>query len=344
MLNVVVYATLLSFCYACPHPRLANGAKISYGMELSSRDGFNERTVASYSCDPGYKIVGPSEAICQRNGSWSPSELPVCVTNVASKKPAYQLSTSDVSRLAANVVDGSLDTCYQNSQHNHSLWLVDLLQVFPVVVVELSLDLPTTAILVAVRVGNNSKDPLQNPICSIFDHFLPPVEMSQPHFYLSCVTPIVGRYVSVHDRGALSICELSVYSTTLRPVPAGTTTQRPTQRKPVPKPMESAIILTATCITLGIVLLATASYFFWKKGNRVRPRWFKRDCSVIVREFPGETNLAFESCGERNLELGYQMAWQEVSRSGVAALTPVNTRRDASTMTTPSEFLSQGYM
>ncbi|OTF69435.1 hypothetical protein BLA29_011645 [Euroglyphus maynei] len=43
----------------------------------------NERmiagTIATYTCDNGYELLGPSRRLCHQNGTWTPLGIPFCV-------------------------------------------------------------------------------------------------------------------------------------------------------------------------------------------------------------------------------------------------------------------------
>lgn len=60
----------------CSYPGSPAHASISF---------LNERltpgTVASYTCDNGYELLGPSRRVCQQNGTWTPLGIPFCGEN-----------------------------------------------------------------------------------------------------------------------------------------------------------------------------------------------------------------------------------------------------------------------
>ncbi|CAL4163422.1 unnamed protein product, partial [Meganyctiphanes norvegica] len=187
-----------------------------------SDDG-NMGSIATYSCERGFELLGPARRECGANGTWTPPGIPFCVLNVAAGKAPLQSSVRE-GGIPQKAVDGSTaegfspSTCSSTNQEPNPWWYVNLLEPYMVQLVRLDFgleccgDLPAT---ITVRVGNNRPDLGANPICNRFTGIL---EAGRP-LYLPCGPPLPGAFVSVHldgpqDRPAvqLSICEALVYT------------------------------------------------------------------------------------------------------------------------------------
>ena len=72
---LVIFFTLV----ACTLLRLDNGEVNYEGSIVSFHfiDKYSVDTMASFSCDDGYSLTGPSSSICQDSGTWDP-EIPTC--------------------------------------------------------------------------------------------------------------------------------------------------------------------------------------------------------------------------------------------------------------------------
>ena len=44
----------------------------------------------TYSCDPGFDLVGRANRYCQADGTWTPQELPICVRKFISSAPDWR--------------------------------------------------------------------------------------------------------------------------------------------------------------------------------------------------------------------------------------------------------------
>ncbi|XP_052873366.1 uncharacterized protein LOC128278671 [Anopheles cruzii] len=186
------------------------------------RDG----TVATYYCERGFELLGPSRRVCH-DGQWIPEGIPFCVLNVAAGKAPMQIST-EASGIPQKAIDGSTsaffspDSCSLTKPERVPWWYVNLLEPYMVQLVRLDFGKsccgngkPAT---IVVRVGNNRPDLGTNPICNRFTGTL---EEGQPLF-LPCNPPMPGAFVSVHLETAgpaqLSICEAFVYTDQALPI------------------------------------------------------------------------------------------------------------------------------
>ncbi|XP_060809810.1 CUB and sushi domain-containing protein 3 [Amyelois transitella] len=186
-----------------------------------------EGTVATYTCERGFELLGPARRVCGPNGRWTPDGIPFCVLNVAAGKAPMQVST-DEGGVPQRALDGSTaasfsaDTCTLTKQERVPWWYVNLLEPYMVQLVRLDFGKPCCGTnkpaVIVVRVGNNRPDLGTNPICNRFTGFL---EEGQPLF-LPCNPPMPGAFVSVHLEAStpsqLSICEAFVYTDQALPI------------------------------------------------------------------------------------------------------------------------------
>ncbi|XP_014612346.1 PREDICTED: uncharacterized protein LOC106791312 isoform X2 [Polistes canadensis] len=190
-----------------------------------------EGTVATYSCERGFELLGPARRQCQAEGTWTPEGVPFCVLNVAGGKAPMQSSSLD-GGIPQRAVDGSsaqiytAQTCTLTRPENRPWWYVNLLEPYMVQLVRLDFGKPCcgTGIpgTIVVRVGNNRPDLGTNPICN---RFTGPLEEGQPLF-LPCNPPMPGAFVSVHLEAStqapipvqLSLCEAFVYTDQALPI------------------------------------------------------------------------------------------------------------------------------
>jgi len=70
-----------------------------------SDDNAREGTIAEYSCDRGFELLGPARRVCGSNGTWSPQGIPFCVLNVAAGKAPMQSSVAE-GGIPQKAVDG----------------------------------------------------------------------------------------------------------------------------------------------------------------------------------------------------------------------------------------------
>lgn len=211
--GVVCFSSLLQPAQGsdCPQPASPLNAKVEVG-------GLSPGSLATYTCDPGYKLFGSDTTVCSAKGKWA-GDLPVCATNVAYRKPVNQSSTAR-GGAGENANDGDLSTvhdggrCTQTLEETSPWWAVDLLQPYEVAVVTVTArgccgHEPLQDI--EVRVGDSFRYQ-QNRLCA----WLPGVIEEGSTQELKCARPMMGRYVMVQMvgvSGSMSLCEVQVYST-----------------------------------------------------------------------------------------------------------------------------------
>jgi len=192
-----------------------------------SEDEAREGTIAEYSCDRGFELLGPARRVCGTNGTWSPQGIPFCVLNVAAGKAPMQSSVAE-GGIPQKAVDGStstffdLSTCSLTEVEKSPWWYVNLLEPYMVQLVRIDFGQSCCAkgrkATIVVRVGNNRPDLGVNPICNRFTGI---IEEGRPLF-LPCNPPMPGAFVSVHFEGppgvSLSICEAFVYTDQALPI------------------------------------------------------------------------------------------------------------------------------
>uniref|UniRef100_A0A182YMX3 Sushi, von Willebrand factor type A, EGF and pentraxin domain-containing protein 1 n=1 Tax=Anopheles stephensi TaxID=30069 RepID=A0A182YMX3_ANOST len=205
----------------CPFP----GAP-AHGSVHFSDDSLSNNTVATYYCERGFELLGPSRRVCI-DAQWIPEGIPFCVINVAAGKAPMQIST-EASGIPQKAIDGSTsaffspDTCSLTKPERVPWWYVNLLEPYMVQLVRLDFGKSCCGkgkpAAIVVRVGNNRPDLGTNPICNRFTGTL---EEGQPLF-LPCNPPMPGAFVSVHLEtnapSQLSICEAFVYTDQALPI------------------------------------------------------------------------------------------------------------------------------
>ncbi|BFG02855.1 uncharacterized protein DMAD_02249 [Drosophila madeirensis] len=197
----------------------------AHSSVVFSNANLTQGTVASYSCERGFELLGPARRVCDK-GQWVPEGIPFCVLNVAAGKAPMQISTEGAGA-PQKAIDGSTsafftpETCSLTKSERSPWWYVNLLEPYMVQLVRLDFgksccgNKPAT---IVVRVGNNRPDLGTNPICNRFTGLL---EAGQPLF-LPCNPPMPGAFVSVHLENStpnpLSICEAFVYTDQALPI------------------------------------------------------------------------------------------------------------------------------
>ncbi|KAH8338139.1 hypothetical protein KR059_009684, partial [Drosophila kikkawai] len=197
----------------------------AHSSVVFSSANLTQGTVASYSCERGFELLGPARRVCDK-GQWVPEGIPFCVLNVAAGKAPMQISTEGAGA-PQKAIDGSTsafftpETCSLTKAERSPWWYVNLLEPYMVQLVRLDFgksccgNKPAT---IVVRVGNNRPDLGTNPICNRFTGLL---EAGQPLF-LPCNPPMPGAFVSVHLENStpnpLSICEAFVYTDQALPI------------------------------------------------------------------------------------------------------------------------------
>jgi len=203
------------------------GAPAHSTVKFSPGDDVREGTIAEYSCDRGFELLGPARRVCASNGTWSPQGIPFCVLNVAAGKAPMQSSVAE-GGIPQKAVDGStstffdLSTCSLTEVEKSPWWYVNLLEPYMVQLVRIDFGQSCCAkgrkATIVVRVGNNRPDLGVNPICNRFTGL---IEEGRPLF-LPCNPPMPGAFVSVHFEGppgvSLSICEAFVYTDQALPI------------------------------------------------------------------------------------------------------------------------------
>jgi len=223
----VVFVSLLiatvSSDSSCGFP----GAPAHSTVKFSPGEDVREGTIAKYSCDRGFELLGPARRVCANNGTWSPQGIPFCVLNVAAGKAPMQSSVAE-GGIPQKAVDGStstffdLSTCSLTEVEKSPWWYVNLLEPYMVQLVRIDFGQSCCAkgrkATIVVRVGNNRPDLGVNPICNRFTGL---IEEGRPLF-LPCNPPMPGAFVSVHFEGppgvSLSICEAFVYTDQALPI------------------------------------------------------------------------------------------------------------------------------
>ncbi|EDW78412.2 uncharacterized protein Dwil_GK16413 [Drosophila willistoni] len=197
----------------------------AHSSVVFSNANLTQGTVASYSCERGFELLGPARRVCDKS-QWVPEGIPFCVLNVAAGKAPMQISTEGAGA-PQKAIDGSTsafftpETCSLTKSERSPWWYVNLLEPYMVQLVRLDFgksccgNKPAT---IVVRVGNNRPDLGTNPICNRFTGLL---EAGQPLF-LPCNPPMPGAFVSVHLENStpnpLSICEAFVYTDQALPI------------------------------------------------------------------------------------------------------------------------------
>lgn len=65
--------SLIYLAYGCGYPGSPSHSIVTYTPE-NIRPG----TVASYECEAGFELLGPSRRLCSLNGTWTPAATPFC--------------------------------------------------------------------------------------------------------------------------------------------------------------------------------------------------------------------------------------------------------------------------
>ncbi|XP_040572693.1 CUB and sushi domain-containing protein 3 isoform X2 [Lepeophtheirus salmonis] len=184
-------------------------------------------TVAKYTCDRGFELLGPTRRLCGENGTWIPQGIPFCVLNVAAGKAPMQSSVAN-GGVPQKAIDGSTSkffdasTCTKTEVERSPWWYVNLLEPYMVQLVRVDFgesccenDTPAT---IVIRVGNNRPDLGINPVCN---RFIGKIEEGRPLF-LPCNPPMPGAFVSLHFESPIgvsfSICETFVYTDQALPI------------------------------------------------------------------------------------------------------------------------------
>ncbi|XP_023239860.1 uncharacterized protein LOC111638392 isoform X1 [Centruroides sculpturatus] len=208
---------------ACGYPGSPSHSSVIFSGEV-----IEPGILATYKCDPGFELLGPSRRLCAENGTWIPLTTPLCVFNVAIGKASLQSSVMGKGN-PQKALDGTTssffnpDTCTSTEIERSPWWYVNLLE--PYLVQLVRIDFGTSCCpnnnpaTITVRVGNNRPDISPNPVCKRYVGFL---EEGRPLFLL-CNSKMPGAFVSIHLEGPprhnpLSICEVFVYTDQVLPI------------------------------------------------------------------------------------------------------------------------------
>lgn len=223
---LVICSMIRSGLCICGFPGAPAHSTVEF-TEPGASDNVSTGTIAEYTCDRGFELLGPARRVCAENGTWSPQGIPFCVLNVAAGKAPMQSSVAE-GGIPQKAVDGStstffdLSTCSLTEVEKSPWWYVNLLEPYMVQLVRIDFGQSCCAkgrkATIVVRVGNNRPDLGVNPICNRFTGF---IEEGRPLF-LPCNPPMPGAFVSVHFEGppgvSLSICEAFVYTDQALPI------------------------------------------------------------------------------------------------------------------------------
>jgi hypothetical protein len=64
---------LLFAVTSCGYPGSPSHAVVTF-----TPDNIRPGTVATYECEPGFELLGPSRRLCSTNGTWTPAGIPFC--------------------------------------------------------------------------------------------------------------------------------------------------------------------------------------------------------------------------------------------------------------------------
>ncbi|XP_077543194.1 uncharacterized protein LOC144155551 [Haemaphysalis longicornis] len=298
----------------CPVPGLPRNSVL-----LETDQEFRVGAAVTYACREGFHLLGSSQRVCLKNGSWAPPSLPYCLADIADPEAVSQ-STSQPRGDAKLALDGNPTTCSATIRQLSPWFVVDLHDSFPIGVVKIQLPAPTDPNpgRLTVRVGNSSSG-FGNPVCTAFNK----ETASGRPIYLPCVSREGGRYLSVHleEFGSLSICEMVVYSEYADPATMDenrgdattVTPQTPVTRLPETKrgPLGMKGL---TGVGIGaFVLLAPICCCCWCR------KCGKCCCCCKKRrsdgELAGTANSVFV-LNENPRVFGYTRSWDELDRSG----------------------------
>lgn len=67
-----MFVTLVTVT-GCGYPGSPSHAVVTF-----TPDHIRPGTVATYECEPGFELLGPSRRLCSTNGTWTPAGIPFC--------------------------------------------------------------------------------------------------------------------------------------------------------------------------------------------------------------------------------------------------------------------------
>ena len=62
----------------CGFPGAPAHSSVKFAPEVSPGGEVEEGTIAEYSCDRGFELLGPARRVCTNNATWSPQGIPFC--------------------------------------------------------------------------------------------------------------------------------------------------------------------------------------------------------------------------------------------------------------------------
>lgn len=237
LLLILSSAFWLQICstFACTFPGYSLHSTIKFEPQTPENTFYPVDTLAIYSCDDKYDLIGPKQRICSYNNTWLPIEMPFCAINVAKGQPIYLSSqlvvrasvddkieddytVSSSSSSSTASASSSQSGCRSTDYELNPWWSVELTKSVGVRLVKIefakSYGSLTESVIVTVKVGQNPAEIDDNFLC---DQFVGLIKGSIPLFF-SCSREILGNFVNVHLKSSinaqlqLSICEVYVYT------------------------------------------------------------------------------------------------------------------------------------
>ena len=72
-MNIMLIGMSVFLVFGCGFPGAPAHSTVKFSDKVITKN-----TVAIYSCDRGFELLGPSRRICQSNGTWTPQGIPFC--------------------------------------------------------------------------------------------------------------------------------------------------------------------------------------------------------------------------------------------------------------------------
>ncbi|XP_022672512.1 uncharacterized protein LOC111270118 isoform X2 [Varroa jacobsoni] len=189
----------------CRFPGTPWHGKVEPLISPANKREFPHKTNVSYSCDPGYTLVGMKKRQCD-NGKWR-NPVPKCLRNMALEKPVF--FDTDYTH-ASYAVDHDENSCVASkTKHAKYTMIVDLIEPTTVKLITVLFGEPAFNVSVMIRVGSHY--PNTSKICG---HKILDIVPGLPN-YFSCRDNPVGRHVSVqvtHSKDIVNFCNLQVLS------------------------------------------------------------------------------------------------------------------------------------
>ena len=64
--------------FPTPGSSLRDSFSTPFYSEAGAGDAVSAGTIAEYTCDRGFELLGPARRLCGENGTWSPQGIPFC--------------------------------------------------------------------------------------------------------------------------------------------------------------------------------------------------------------------------------------------------------------------------